>query len=272
MPAHEARWPNLFLAGPPRSGTTALWRALGEHPDIFMSPVKEPSFFTSPGGDERRYLALFEKARGERYLGEASPWYLHVHGVAERIAEVSPEAHIVATVRNPIERLRSAYWNRIKHGLDEGSLEKVIGPLTTHNPSHVIGQGLYTAALGRWIALFGRERVHVLVFEELVADPAPNLARLCRELGLEPNLETLPAANPFGLPRGRLAGRALRSEAVRRVSRALLPDGLRDRAWRALQRTPEKPPLDPELRSRLEELYAPDRAALAALLGRSLPW
>jgi hypothetical protein len=267
----RARWPNLFLAGPPRTATTALWRALGSHADVFMCPVKEPSFFADPNADERSYLDLFAKAQDERYLGEATPWYLHLEDVTERIAAVSPEAHVVATLRSPVERIRSAYWNRIKHGLDSGSFEAVIGPLREHRPSHLIAQGFYTKALERWFGVFG-ERVHVLVFEDLVEEPAPILRRLSAELRLEPPVETLAPANPFGLPRGKLAARALKAESLRRASRTVLPDAVRDRAWRALQRGSDKPPLDPALQARLEELYAPDRAALEALLDRKLPW
>ena len=81
-PASSA-WPNLFVVGAARAGTTTLWRYLGRHPEIWMAPIKETNFFSAyrpplnPSvGDEASYLRLFAPGAESKLRGEASPSYL----------------------------------------------------------------------------------------------------------------------------------------------------------------------------------------------------
>src|SRR2546421_5730717 len=91
-PPKGARWPNLFLVGAGKAGTTSLWHYLDSHPDISMSRVKEPHFFSRGGlpglpvvKSAEAYLDLFAGAGQARYRGEASPSYLCDEGSARAI-------------------------------------------------------------------------------------------------------------------------------------------------------------------------------------------
>ena len=100
-------WPNLFIVGAAKGGTTSLWRCLAEHPEIFMSRLKEPHFFSRHQPpiyptvhDEAAYLRLFAGAR-TRLRGEASPSYLWSEAAAARIERVSPDARILVALAEP---------------------------------------------------------------------------------------------------------------------------------------------------------------------------
>ena len=118
-----SRWPNFFIIGAGKSGTTSLYHYLKQHPQIFMSPVKEPKYFAFAGqrlnytgpGDARivpettttreAYLDLFREAGDQSAVGEASTVYLGpINGTAQRIAQQVPEARIVAILRQPADR------------------------------------------------------------------------------------------------------------------------------------------------------------------------
>ncbi len=148
-----ARLPEFFLVGAPKAGTTALWRFLKDHPDVWMSPVKEPNYFAleireenfEPGLRrwvertqrnfrkyldapvlERRaggivtewedYLRLFSGAGEKKAAGEASVCYLWSATAAERIAEKIPQAKILMLLRDPAERAYSEYLQGISNG------------------------------------------------------------------------------------------------------------------------------------------------------------
>jgi hypothetical protein len=119
----ETRWPNLFLVGAPKAGTTSLWHYLGAHPEVHLGALKEPHFFTSQKRiyvetvkDEVAYLRLFAGARGARYLCDASGSYLHDPSAPESIRRVSPDARIVVSLREPVARAFSSYLHAITFG------------------------------------------------------------------------------------------------------------------------------------------------------------
>src|SRR5918999_4531871 len=110
-------WPNLFVVGAARAATTSLWRYLDEHHDIWMALVKEPNFFSGVPAvlaptvhDEASYLRLFAPGAACKLRGEASTSYLWHEGVPAAIKRASPEARIVISLRDPVERAYSAYW------------------------------------------------------------------------------------------------------------------------------------------------------------------
>jgi hypothetical protein len=130
--------PNFFVIGAPRSGTTSAYEYLQAHPDVFMSPVKEPDFFAEPvldlvatSGSDRQasllddarmnpefaahvenYLALFDAAGSHARRGEASAVYLGHPTAAEHISHYVPDARLIAILRDPAERA----YSHLVHG------------------------------------------------------------------------------------------------------------------------------------------------------------
>src|SRR4051794_22671548 len=130
--------PDFFIVGHAKCGTTALYEMLRTHPEIFMPELKEPAYFA---GDLRRrfqppgagplpetlpeYLALFEPALAGQRVGEASSLYLWSHEAAAGIAALSPEAKIIAILREPASFLRSLHMQLLQNHIEsERSLRR----------------------------------------------------------------------------------------------------------------------------------------------------
>jgi hypothetical protein len=291
MPEARLRWPNLFLVGAAKAGTTSLYRELARHPAIYMSPMKEPHFFSqiepSPGRkaffphvtDEDEYLALFAGATTEEVLGEASTSYLWDRQAAERIKRVVPEARILIMLRDPVDRAYSQYWNDVREGIERRSFldalveEQRSGPGEWGVSSLNIDCGRYADQVERYLDRFG-VRVHVLFFEDFVSHEASTIAGVHSFLGVRsPTAGAAPRRmNPASLPRNALSAALLASGKLRRVARATVPRPLRSRLRVGLLKQATPPPMDPAARTLLSEIYRPEVGRLAELLGRSLPW
>ncbi len=127
--AQRARLPDFFIVGHAKSGTTAMYEMLRTHPQIYMPALKEPHIFArEPGQDAgqskrhphtlEQYLSLFEAAGPQQRVGEASASYLRSPHAAERIAELRPDARIVAIFREPASFLRSLHLQLLQSGIE----------------------------------------------------------------------------------------------------------------------------------------------------------
>jgi Sulfotransferase family len=291
MMAERRMWPNLFIVGAAKAGTTSLYSELARHPAIYMSPMKEPHFFSriEPAPelegffphvrDEAEYLALFAGATTEEVLGEASTSYLWDRHAAERIKDVVPDAKIVIMLRDPVDRAYSQYWNDVREGFERRSFREALldeqrtGSGRWGASSLYIDCGRYPDQVARYLDRFGRQ-VLVLVFEDFVQDQAGTIAEVHLFLGVEP-LNGDPALgrmNPASMPRNRLSRAVLASGGLRRVIQATVPRPVRSRMRGRLLREASPPPMDPAARALLTEAFRPEVARLGELLGRSLPW
>jgi Sulfotransferase family len=282
--ADRKRWPNLFVVGAGRAGTSSLWHYLGQHPDIFMSPVKEPYFFTTYQPTfqplittEAEYLRLFEQAGDSRWAGEATPSYLRDPETPQRIHDVSPDARILAVLRHPVDRTWSSYWHARRYGVEKRDFDEVLADCerSPRSPSWwYIRGGLYAEPVRRYQSFFG-DRLLVLVFEELFADARAGMRRVFEWLEVDPRpAETLRAdvLNPYSRPRNRLATRFYSGRAVRFLAKRAVPVALHHRLERVALVREAKPELEPGHRRRLAERFADDVRELERVLGRRLPW
>jgi len=177
----RARTPRLdfIVIGAQKAGTTSLWRYLEDNEGLRMPPDKEASFFSEPGyrADLRGYLrALFRDAPRGAKLGTVTPVYMHgtpaapVSLIAERIGEAVPRARLVALLRDPVERARSAHRMMERRGIE-------------HRPF----AGAVRELLGAYLERFPREQLHVELSAELARSPADVVARVCEFLRVEPH-------------------------------------------------------------------------------------
>jgi Sulfotransferase domain len=287
-----AEWPNLFIVGAAKAGTTSVYQYLDQHPDVYMSPMKEPHFFSriepAPSlasffphiKDERSYLALFERAGDARARGEASTSYLSYGHVPAAIKAVSPNAKIVIMLRNPISRAYSNYWNDVREGFEKRSFEQAVtqelaGPPGQWGVSSLyVDGGLYADRVALYFDAFG-DSVLVLFFEEFIDDPVGHVDRILAFLGLDEMPDkalNVEARNVFGLPRNAVSSHILGSGMAREFARHVLPRSLRMYGRGLLVAPAQKPPLDPNVRRRLHDVYRRDVDDLRHLLHRQLPW
>ena len=196
--------PNLFIIGAPRSGTTSLYAALKQHPDVYTSVLKEPHFYatdlpvqphTVSGQDD--YHRLFSAAGDQRYRAEASVWYLYSHEAPALISKAHPDARIVVLLRNPVDMLISLY-NLYLRTENEGDLNPETAIFRTGEArfeSTYFPFGLHylhlldvTTPLLRWRSFFSEDQLRVLIFEDMYTAPEAGFRELCGWLGIDQNV------------------------------------------------------------------------------------
>jgi len=289
--------PNFLIIGAQKCGTDALYHALKQHPDIAMSPNKEPFFFLMNGRlpdyrlpgprytnrlvyDWDAYQQLFAEAEGKRAIGEASAIYLSSYfpeKTAARIRDRIPDAKLIALVRQPAERAYSAY--NFYRARDFESLASFAEALAAE-PARIQANdtpdfryrmnGFYDANLKPFYDLFPREQIQVYLFDEWNADPAGTLRSIFRFLDVDENAS-------IGVERRNVTHRYRSQQLHRFLTRPgrfgkrlhrFLPAVWRSRLDRWNQMQP--PPMPPELWRELTEGYREDILNLQARIGRDL--
>lgn len=290
--------PNFFIVGAPKCGTTAMYKWLKQHPEVFLpAQKKEPHFF---GNDlrlvnrvrtEQEYLSLFAEARGKKRVGEASVFYLYSKLAAGEIKSFNPNAMIIIMVRNPVDMLYSLHSQLLYSGDEdvvdfeaalaaEGDRER---GLRVPSGSHVIDGLFYravarfTGQIRRYVDVFGRENVHVIVFDDLKRNPADVYKKTLRFLDIiedfEPKFDIVNANKRVRSrtvmdflqhvpPVFKMAGRLLMPRALRVATRGAITRLNTEYAGRGA--------MDPVLRKRLQTEFVPEVESLSELLGRDL--
>jgi len=268
--------PNFLIIGAAKAGTTSLYHYLRQHPDVFMSSVKEPRYYWQEGLAEGRleifgredYERLFSDVTSQRAVGEASPQYLNSPTAPERIAADLPGVRLIVSLRNPADRAYSSYLGRLQGGEERRGVEEAMQP-----GSYYVESSCYYASLSRYFDRFARDRIKVILFDDLVANPRAVMRDLFEFLGVEStfDVDVTTPHNRAAIPRSPAANRVLLKTAL--FIHRLLPPPLRDtgitsRIQRLFLRRPE--PLPPDIRRRLLEYFREDIGKTGALIGRPL--
>jgi Sulfotransferase domain len=219
-----ARVPDFFIVGHPKCGTTALYEMLRRHPQIFMPELKEPWFFSNdmePRFQPPRagptpktldeYVSLFVDAKPDQRAGEASSPYLLSRDAAANIAQVNPDARIIAILREPASFIRSLHQQLLlTHVESKKDLGTAIAledarrsgkkiPRRSHRPQLLLYSDhiRYVEQLRRYHAVFPREQVLVLIYDDFRADNDATVRQVRRFLGVDdaPPVEVMDA-NP----------------------------------------------------------------------------
>jgi hypothetical protein len=273
----EMNWPNFFVVGAHKGGSSYLYTQLKRHPEIFLPTNKEPAYF-QPGHrthvDLDEYRELYANAKGHKAIGEATPYYLPDPEVPARIHAVSPAAKIIVTLRDPVDRARSHYemdreFDCVRSFREAVQRYEDRSARRWDLSREYIEWGLYSAQVGRYMGVFGREQVLVVLFNDIAKRPNDLLARIAQFLGVDPGFYAgLDVSEPvffYHKPKS-----AVIPWVQSLGLTLLLPHSLKN-ALRPLFFNMKKPPMDAETRRRLQEFYEPDIGRLEHLLGRELP-
>lgn len=284
--------PTFIIVGAAKAGTTALYHWLNQHPDVYMSPVKEPHFFSqlsphfSGPGDDRfnepiittweAYVDLFRAGADKPCRGEASPSYLDRHAIAvPAIRERLGAVKIVILLREPVSRAFSEYLHLVRDGRETLSFRAALDaeeervragwrPIWAHK-----ARGRYAAAVAHYLEAFGRENVGVWLHEEMRRHPERMFREVLHFIGARPDFTPQYAdVNIGGVPRSRMIHDFLnRPNAVLSILRQVLPDRLRTTVRQRIDRLNlERVAISAEDRAYLEAYYAADVAELKRLL------
>jgi hypothetical protein len=283
----QVRTPDFFIVGAPRCGTTALYSYLRKHPEIFMPTLKEPDFFAPYLGTQRRiqtwpeYLALFAEARDEKRVGEASPSYLGSDSAASALNKFCPQASIIIMLRNPIEVMHSLYYVRkISNLEDQPSFEAALD--ADSNGRRVIElpyreRVRFAEQVERYLNIFGREQVHIIIYDDFKKDTAAVYRKVLNFLGVSGDITPdFSVINGSRRARNEFLWKLLKRPPgfLRKMLRPITSYELRKSAGSFLQHLntiyEPRPTLDPKVEEALRRELAPEVKRLSELLDRDL--
>jgi hypothetical protein len=180
MNANGMVWPNFFVVGAPKAGTTSLYEYMKAHPQVFLSDVKEPKYF-APQARERvsldQYRRLYQNAAGFPAIGDLSPFYLSEDTAPQAIREASPDAKIIVMLRDPVARAFSHYLMAVAVGHEKASFSQALARYhhreapNWYLSTHYIEHGMYAEQVERYLSVFPASHVAIFLFDELVSNP-----------------------------------------------------------------------------------------------------
>jgi hypothetical protein len=308
-PAAHSRIPEFFIVGHGKSGTTALYQMLRQHPQIYMPDNKEPWFFADelrvrapprPEGTPQtldEYLSLFEGALPGQRAGEGTSLYLWSRTAARGIAHLQPAARIVAILREPASFLRSLHLQFTQIYVEtENDLRKALAleeprrqgrciPRHTYWPDALLYSEhvRYVEQLRRYHAVFPQEQTLVLIYDDFRRDNEATVRRVLRFLDVDDSfhidaLEANPSVRVRSQRRSELVhllsvGRGPVSLAVKAGVKALTPRRLRRAVLEETKRRvvfADPSPPDEDLMLELRHRYKGEVEAVSDYLDRDL--
>jgi Sulfotransferase family len=307
-------WPNFFIVGAPRAATTSLYAYLKVVSGIYLPDLKEPHYFASKRLPDRlfginlavirsksQYLNLFNDVKNEKAIGDASTSYLYDPDTPKLIHDSTPRARIIMILRDPIERAFSHYLMHLRDG-SETNLSFYDALKNDYDKetkvelgfSHLyIGYGLYSEQVKRYLDIFGREQVKVIIFEEFVKDIKDTVRDVLRFLSIDDSTKLpeniLKTYNSYLGSRFRylpfiissvatLKNRIrTRNNADKNMTRFRQIKSISVSRTEMLKRKilfskSSKPRIQEEARVFLNQIYCSDVMELQQILGRTLPW
>jgi len=205
--------PNFLIVGERRSGTTTLARWIEAHPEIYLHPKMDMAFFWDRelvGAKEwidgkvdydkwyiehskEDYEANFPQETQYKAIGEKSADYLFWEPCHERIQTYYPDIKLVLTLRNPIERAWSMYWNEVGKGRETLTFEEAISQeeeriqKSDYAKAHLsyVSRGNYANSIKNLLKHFKKENLHIIVLEHSIANPEKALRSLYDFLGVD---------------------------------------------------------------------------------------
>ena len=283
-----------MIVGSQKSGTSSLLRYLAQHPEIYTHPQPEMTFFLQDHeyvrGYERAYAKYFSKCPEDKRLIAKNVMVMCSQEIMQRIYEHNTEIHLVVLLREPVSRAYSAYWWARRRGWENiKTFEEALAAEEARLNENWFKwrqcvyrfNSTYYPHVKNMIKLFGEERVHCVLTDELKTD-ARAVCQQIYELmdvhsdfapvvGERHNQAAMPRSERFGF----LFTQFLASRnPLRRAIRKLVPDAAAYKLRKAVLDLNDKPwtppPLNPQTREELGDYFKPHNQQLAALLGQDL--
>ena len=301
-------WPNFFIIGAARAGTTTLYEYLRRAPQVYLPSIKEPRYFLARSinddiygrvaiGSTENYLRLFANNSDATAIGEGTPEYLYHDSAAHKIREKVPHAKIIITLRNPINRAFSHYLLlktllNIKYSFDhmlksEWANRKYHLGTSLRSPG-IIECGFYSHGVSKYLELFGSDRIKIIIFEEWTKDTLNTINEIVEFLGVNYNFDDSittrkdNASRNYSRTNAFLSSVLNKSPFLSKIIYLRLPAFARDllRNINNMQLSVRSSSsssspnelMSNETRELIRDIYSKDVKELEKILGRRLPW
>lgn len=294
---------NLFIVGAAKSGTTSLYNYLAQHPEVFFPNVKEPNYYSdaeahNPSAyfkpkkgkfyhnkiikDPKIYFSIYDEVKEEKIIADSSPSYLWDKQAAKRIQADFPGAKIIILLRNPVERAFSQFLMDLKDGnqTEENFKQALLNDSKiqpkTWGVAHLYKEiGLYHDQVKRYLDIFGREQVKIIIYEEFVKDTGKHLSDICTFLNINTtcidSIDYNKVYNSYVVPKGRMSKFILKYKNKFGLSKLLVPKFLREYLNnKILFKEEKKPALKLQDKLYLNKIFSSDIIKLENLLQKDL--
>jgi hypothetical protein len=297
--------PNFLIIGAAKAGTNALYHYLRQHPQVYMSPWKEPKFFAfeseadlgfrAANGrdapvnasvilDQAEYEELFDDARDDELArGEASTHYLYVERSPARIKALIPDAKLIAVLRNPVDRAFSSYQHLVRDDLEPLDFGAALDAEPQRIAEHYAylyrytDMGFYSEQLDRYEKTFPENQLCVLLYDDLRSDPEGTCRRIFSFLGVDEDFvpDMSGEYNRSGVPKNRFMHRLLNPSAPMKrrlwnVTPRFARERLLDAQTRMVNRNLQRQTMPEPERDRLRDVFREEVGRLETRLGRDL--
>jgi len=289
--------PTFITVGAEKCGTTALHAQLNNHPQIFMSNPKEPSYFASSDqkfinqemrdlnhnyiNNLEQYKSIFSEVNDEIAIGESSPCYLYSDSAAKMIKSVIPDVKIIIILRNPVLRAYSQFVFNQMRGWEARNIEfqSAIDIETSRikNNSmwafHYLARGMYFRQVEKYLEIFGDSNVKVILYDDYVERPDKTLDEIHSFIGVEKFNYTNSAEkhNVTRLSRVKFIETLINNQnKLALIIKKIIPNSVKGKISDIIQLlNSTKPKADPEYLLALEQHFCEDIKLLSTIIDKS---
>lgn len=291
-----SKLPNFLIIGAAKSGTTALYHYLNQHPDIFLSEIKETNFFALEGknvnfkgpGDKNgvhkrsitdidNYKLQYKEVQKERAIGEVCPLYLYSQDASVNIKKHIPNVKIIAILREPVARAYSAWVHLKRDGREYLEFEEALEDEPRRIKEnwaeiwHYFEEGNYYTQLSRYYDNFPKKNIKVFIYEDFKKSPKKVYAEICKFIGVsEGFLPDMSAKhNKGGVPQLQwLFDLMNKRNILKSIFNFFMNKKVRKFIKKKieLKNVKKKPKLNEETRIRMQSMYSSEISKLEELL------
>lgn len=294
--------PNFLIIGAPKAGTSSLYAYLKQHPEIYMSSVKEPHFFMLDGrevdfqgpGDRIRfssavyqledYQKLFEGASNEIAIGEASTTYLGSDKAAYHIKQHIPDVKLIAILRNPIDAAYASFLHLMRDGDESINIFSLALQAEQERIKNNWGlmwryqqKGFYSQQVKRYLELFERSQIRIYLYEEFKEEPRKVLFDIFSFLNVDPSFDPNMSLkhNVSAMPKSMMMNKILaKPNPIKDTLKLLVPSGIRSQLYEKIRvwnlNEFRKPEISVKDKGYLKQVFQDDILKLQDLIERDL--
>lgn len=296
--------PNFLVIGAGKSGTTSLYEYLNDHPEVYMSPVKETNYFALEGEnindnigdpgqmrhypwsitDSESYGNLFANVTTEKAIGEVSPMYLYSEKAVKNIKEQLPNVKLIVILRQPTDRLYSRYLHLARESrTPTDSFEDALNRQSIWwKRNDLVQEGFYFTHLSKYTSVFPKDQLLVILYDDLRKDPNGVIKSIYNFIGVDdtfmPNMEA--EFNVSGIVANKGWDKIIGQNSIVKswfsgLFPALMPLITKSKTLKTWvnqlrNKNLKRPPLSKDLKSKINEIYKQEIDQLQTLIGRDL--
>lgn len=281
--------PNCIIIGVQKGGTTSLFNWLSQHPQIYGEPgMKDFPFFCyedyyNKGTDW--FSTAFKNHKHEKYILHGYVNYLYFDKLsAKRISEHLKDVKLIISLRNPINRAYSAFWQARKQGYENlksfktalmAESDRIQGNFEERSSLTYIDHGFYSKQIANFLSVFDKDKIHICLFEELMSDKEKQIKTLFKFLEIDDQFKPdFIKINEAGIPRSEFIQRTISNLRMPDFVKNHIPIKARVLVKQNLKKLnikqKEYPPLNDEIRKHLSAIYHDEIINLEKLIGIDL--